>query len=457
MKKIFQILCITFLLIITPTIAHASCNILVDGTMLVCYDSQGNVIEPFVENGTTYVPVRAIAEAFDTTVNWDQDTLTVFLGEKSGTPTLGEHINIYYEGNAYICYDASGNTVYPILKDGATYLPIRGIGELFGKTVSWDNIKKTAILTTPATEDAIVYLSNSVVNTEATQNLTQELSFTGQLYFNNNIVTEISEKEITNYSPSMFSLSAILPENYTDTVSYLGKGSYFIYTDSSQFISSPFIKKAMINSQSQTTFSSLYIYLTTQGGYVKSISLNASADLSFNGLIFDEDFAIFSDIVYPEKFSFPKIPYPKANTDEKEDSVFTKDAEDAKLIDEFVESYMASAVELSPKKLLEMLHNDDYLRLYYKKSSNQQTVITDTIKKNLKSLYQYADGEYEISSMVYVSEPEKYKNSPDRVAKIQLDIKCSNEGEIWTEQVEITVAKVYDKWYLDSSVIEALM
>lgn len=457
MKKILNAVCLTFILLFIPLLAHASCNILIDGTALTCYDSQGNVIEPFVENGTTYVPVRAVAEAFKIEVNWDQDTKTVFLGKKEGSPSLNDNINIYYEGKEYICADANGNPVYPILKEGATYLPIRGIGELLGKTVSWDNIKQTAILTTPLTEDALVYLTNSVANTEATANLSQQLSFSGQLYINNNVVSDINESESANYAPSTFSLSSILPKEYTSTVSYLGNGSYFIYAPSNQFLTAPFVKKAMINTATQSEFSSLYIYLTTKGSYVKSISLSTAAKITYNGLVFDEIITISSNIVYPEKFTFPKIPFPDKPLGENEESVFTKDAEDAKLIDEFVAQYVACSIEKSPKKLLGMLHNNDYLKLYYNKNENQQKVIEDNMIKKINSLYQHADGEYTIASMVYVSEPENYRNSPDKVAKILLDIRCTDKSETWTEQVEIIISKVDDKWYLDSSVIENLM
>lgn len=47
-------------------------------------DSAGNKIEPFIYNGTTYLPVRAVGEAIDKKVDWDGSTQTVYLGKKPG-------------------------------------------------------------------------------------------------------------------------------------------------------------------------------------------------------------------------------------------------------------------------------------------------------------------------------------------------------------------------------------
>jgi hypothetical protein len=47
-------------------------------------DSAGNKIEPFIYNGTTYLPVRAVGEAIGKKVDWDGSNQTVYLGEKPG-------------------------------------------------------------------------------------------------------------------------------------------------------------------------------------------------------------------------------------------------------------------------------------------------------------------------------------------------------------------------------------
>lgn len=47
-------------------------------------DSTGKNIEPFIYNGTTYIPVRAVSEALGERVKWDGITQTVYVGEIPG-------------------------------------------------------------------------------------------------------------------------------------------------------------------------------------------------------------------------------------------------------------------------------------------------------------------------------------------------------------------------------------
>jgi hypothetical protein len=62
-------------------------RLVVDGTLFTPRDGAGNIVEPFIWEGTTYLPVRAVAEALGTEVNWDGDTSTVYLGARPSTPT----------------------------------------------------------------------------------------------------------------------------------------------------------------------------------------------------------------------------------------------------------------------------------------------------------------------------------------------------------------------------------
>lgn len=60
-------------------------KIYVDGIKIDPKDAAGNAVEPFIYNGTTYLPVRAVGEAIGKTVTWDGTTQSVYLGEIPGT------------------------------------------------------------------------------------------------------------------------------------------------------------------------------------------------------------------------------------------------------------------------------------------------------------------------------------------------------------------------------------
>lgn len=65
------------------TLDYTGIKITLDGNEIVPKDANGNTVEPFAINGTTYLPVRGIANALGLGVDWDQATQTVKL---SSTP-----------------------------------------------------------------------------------------------------------------------------------------------------------------------------------------------------------------------------------------------------------------------------------------------------------------------------------------------------------------------------------
>lgn len=71
------------------TVTYDNIKVVVDGREVQFgKDTKGNQIEPFIYNGTTYLPLRAVAEAIGKEVKWDQNTKTAFLGD--GTVDMGE-------------------------------------------------------------------------------------------------------------------------------------------------------------------------------------------------------------------------------------------------------------------------------------------------------------------------------------------------------------------------------
>ena len=59
-------------------------KIVMDGKKLNPTDANGNSVEPLIYNGTTYLPVRAVASALDKAVYWDGPEYTVYLGDMDG-------------------------------------------------------------------------------------------------------------------------------------------------------------------------------------------------------------------------------------------------------------------------------------------------------------------------------------------------------------------------------------
>lgn len=67
----------------TLTATYADIKLVVNGTAVTPTDANGNVVEPFACDGTTYLPVRAVANALGQDVEWDGETNTIYIGEKS--------------------------------------------------------------------------------------------------------------------------------------------------------------------------------------------------------------------------------------------------------------------------------------------------------------------------------------------------------------------------------------
>ena len=59
-------------------------KIVIDGDEIHPTDANGKTVEPMIYNGTTYLPVRAVASALGKAVYWDGPNFTVYLGEMDG-------------------------------------------------------------------------------------------------------------------------------------------------------------------------------------------------------------------------------------------------------------------------------------------------------------------------------------------------------------------------------------
>lgn len=74
-------------------------KICVDGVQMTPRDTAGKEVEPFIYNGTTYLPVRAVGEAVGKEVTYDGSTNTVYLGKSGQVKYLGQQVTMY-QGSA---------------------------------------------------------------------------------------------------------------------------------------------------------------------------------------------------------------------------------------------------------------------------------------------------------------------------------------------------------------------
>lgn len=145
--------------------------ITIDGAERDFFNAAGGELQPIVYDGTTYLPVRAIGELMGKNVDWNQDKMTLTLAGKRVTPAVKGNVDddarrarvrvdlrddmiINVDGTVRKFTDVNGRRVYPLVHDGATYLPLRAIGELMGKNVGWDSKKLVVSLADSLVTDA---------------------------------------------------------------------------------------------------------------------------------------------------------------------------------------------------------------------------------------------------------------------------------------------------------------
>lgn len=144
----------------------------IDGRVRTFYNVQGEEVHPISYADTTYLPIRSIGELMGKNVNWDAASNTASIGgarttaDATGKPDKGAdtvrikltgepNYTIRIDGTARTFYDANGRVCDPMVYNGSIYLPVRAIGQIMGKTVSWDESSDRVILSDSGTGDAL--------------------------------------------------------------------------------------------------------------------------------------------------------------------------------------------------------------------------------------------------------------------------------------------------------------
>ena len=81
----------------TLTVTYSNVTITIDGLEITPKNVGGTVVEPFIVDGTTYLPARAIAEALGKEVDWDAKTNTVVITTPINAGTGDPFEEIYFQ------------------------------------------------------------------------------------------------------------------------------------------------------------------------------------------------------------------------------------------------------------------------------------------------------------------------------------------------------------------------
>ncbi len=162
------VICLALLLTLAPpafaaqqqTITIDPINVMVGGKVFLPTDVTGKDVPVFVYNGTTYAPLRALAEAYGLNVgyNAEKKLATVdgipsgdFAGSRGTAPAITKRttiaispISIQVNGEVFQPKDVTGKSVPVFVYSGTTYAPLRALAESYGLRVGYDAEKKLA-------------------------------------------------------------------------------------------------------------------------------------------------------------------------------------------------------------------------------------------------------------------------------------------------------------------------
>lgn len=186
-----------------------------NGEKQIFTDVNGKIVYPIVYEGTTYLPIRAMSALVDLPVAWDGENYSVVLGGEGdaegkkdpvGTPdtinvtinpVLDSNIKVIYNGATMTFTDVNGKTVYPIVYEGTTYLPIRAVSGLVDIPVEWDGVNYTVVLGTDPTFAEGKWTDNVYTNGKYNIKYTKDTNF--NTWTDSQIESELGKQESIDY------------------------------------------------------------------------------------------------------------------------------------------------------------------------------------------------------------------------------------------------------------------
>lgn len=92
-------------------------SIYVDGVLQEPKNVKGEAVQPIAWQGTTYLPVRALTNMLtDKEVNWDQSTMSVYIGKQPTKPLVKlNELEMYRQNSEYAGMAVDSNAAFPKL------------------------------------------------------------------------------------------------------------------------------------------------------------------------------------------------------------------------------------------------------------------------------------------------------------------------------------------------------
>ncbi|MBQ3427947.1 MAG: haloacid dehalogenase-like hydrolase [Clostridia bacterium] len=143
-KKIFSFLAASTIAVSMLPGTYAAdddITVIINGTELQIAEDD---TKPFIEDGRTLVPMRAVFEALGASVDWDDETKTVTSHDKSNTAT----IKIQVGSDTVKINDSDVKVDVPAkIVDGRTVVPLRVVAEGLSCDVNWTAETRTVTVT----------------------------------------------------------------------------------------------------------------------------------------------------------------------------------------------------------------------------------------------------------------------------------------------------------------------
>lgn len=207
--------------------ADEQIKIFIDGEQLITDDT------PFLSNGRTLVPFRAIFEKLGFEVRWESEAKQINAERRTSKNRVRCNIqtienkmivmldDYVTESNGFV--NVTSFEELPQIVNGKTYIPLRAVSEALGCSVDWNGNSKTiTIMAKDKLPTKIEVEDNSLITPNVVETVTEETT--------SSIVTEETEqKSVVIYSDDNKPVVGDTPGNILkdpNDTNYLGAGKY---------------------------------------------------------------------------------------------------------------------------------------------------------------------------------------------------------------------------------------